>query len=151
MATNPNRTGATRVHYAGTVSNGDLVRLTVKAARMAARRMRWPRQLPREDAARLLWRYVKGRVKYRAEGPHEQTVRLPSATVKERRGDCKSSAVFIAAGAKAAGHRAALRFVKQGGGAYWSHVYAVVDGVPVDPLLSFGSEVRHTDEKNIEL
>lgn len=137
------RNRPTRTHYAGAVTNADLVRLVTDTARQAAQRMTWPRQLPRKNAARLLWRYMRQVVKYKAEPPSDQVVRFPSATVKQRKGDCKSSAVFIAAAARAAGHQAALRFVQQRS-PYWSHVYAVVDGVPVDPLLPFGTEVVYS-------
>lgn len=137
------RNRPTRTLYAGEVTNADLVRLVTTAARNAAKRMTWPRGLDRDQAARMLWQYMRQRVKYGAEPPSGQVVRYPSATVKQRKGDCKSSAVFIASAARAAGHRAALRFVKQRA-PHWSHVYAVVDGVPVDPLLPFGTEVVYS-------
>lgn len=144
-------TAPTRVLRAGEVWNGDLVRWVTLAAREAVRSMRWPDALHTDDAPRLLHRYIRERIAYRAEPPHDQVVRMPSATVKQRVADCKSTAVFIAGGAAAAGHRVALRFIKQHGGVAWSHVFAVVDGVPVDPLLRYGRQAVSSQAKDIPL
>ena len=112
--------------------------MVVDAARIAARSTKWPPGLRRDP--RLIHRYLVERVRYRAEPPSRQVVRLPSATVKQRRGDCKSTAVFVVGTMAAAGRKVALRFIKQNGDGHYSHVYALVDGVPVDPLLPYGRE-----------
>lgn len=145
------KTRHTRTLYAGTVDNSQLVGMVVKAARMAARSMRWPQGLPREDAARIVHEYIRRRVKYDAEPASDQVVRLPSATVKQRKADCKSTAVFIASAAAAAGRRVDLRFIRQKRGDHWSHVYAVVDGVAVDPLLRFGREAIHSQSMDVPI
>ena len=141
----------TRVIHAGEVWNGDLVKWVTHAARAAVRSMRWPAALDAERAPRIVHQYIRQRIRYKAEPPSDQVVRLPSATVKQRVADCKSTAVFIAGAAAAAGHRVALRFIKQNGGPAWSHVYAVVDGVPVDPLLRYGSEAVSSQRKDVPL
>lgn len=141
----------TRVLHAGKVWNGDLVKWVTLAARAAVRSMRWPDQLPAEDAPRIVHQYIRERIRYKAEPPSDQVVRLPSATVKEGVADCKSTAVFIAGAAAAAGHHVVLRFIKQNGGPAWSHVYAVVDGVPVDPLMRYGAEAVSSQAKDVPL
>ena len=148
---NRNRTRPTRVLHARNVTNGQLVQMVTKAARMAAGTMRWPRNLPREDMPRLVHTYLRRHVRYLAEPPSMQLVRLPSATVKQQQADCKSTAVFLVAAATAAGYPAALRFIKQGGRTAWSHVYAVIDGVAVDPLLPYGQEPVSSATKDIQI
>jgi hypothetical protein len=81
----------------------------------------------------------------------DQTIRLPSALVREGRGDCKSTAVFIASMCKAAGRSVALRFTQAEGSDQYGHVYAVVDGVPVDPLLRFGTEILCLQPLTVEI
>lgn len=148
---NRKRTRPTRVLHARNVTNGQLVQMVTKAARMAVGTMRWPEQLPREDAPRIIHHYLRRHVRYFAEPPSMQVVRLPSATVKQRQADCKSTAVFLVAAAHAAGYPVALRFIKQGGRKAYSHVYALVDGVPVDPLMPYGQEPVSSGRKDINI
>lgn len=148
---NRRRTRPTRVLHARNVTNGQLVGMVTKAARMAVGTMRWPRQLPADKAPELVHAYLRKHIRYFAEPASMQVVRLPSATVKQGKADCKSTAVFIAAAAHAAGYPVALRFIKQGGRQAYSHVYALVDGVPVDPLLPFGQEPVSSGRKDIQL
>ena len=148
---NRRRTRPTRVLHARNVTNGQLVQLVTKAARMAVGTMRWPQELPREKAPEIIHHYLRRHVRYFAEPPSMQVVRLPSATVKQRQADCKSTAVFLVAAAHAAGYPVALRFIRQGGRKAYSHVYAVVDGVPVDPLMPFGQEPVSSGRKDINI
>jgi hypothetical protein len=141
----------TRTHLARAVSNSDLVDWCTAAANIAARRMRWPRNLPKSRAARLLHEYVQTKTRYLAEPAHRQIVRLPSALVKQRVGDCKSTAVFIGAGIRAAGAPAALRFIRQKKGRPWNHVYVVSEGIPIDPLFPFGSEAVYLEAMDIPI
>lgn len=127
-----------RAIWSGKVNNGQLVQLTSLVAMLS--RVRWPDALPPEDAARIAHQYVRQCTDYLADRD-AQYIRTPHAYVREKIGDCKSTAIFIAALARAAGHDAALKFVKHPGRSHFGHVYALVDGVPVDPLLPFGSEV----------
>lgn len=146
-----NRTRPTRIIHARTVTNGELVDMVTAAAKVAARSMRWPHQLSRHDAPQLVHAYLKSRVRYFAEPPSMQVVRLPSATVKQKVADCKSTAVFLAGALAAAGHRVTLRFIKQRGGATYSHVYVLANGVPVDPLLAFGRESLSSARKDVPI
>lgn len=102
-----------------------------------------------EGMARVLHAYINERTRYRAEGA-TQRVRYPRAMLRERVGDCKSTAVFIASKLAAAGVPVVLRYVQTPGRSWYGHVYAYAPGIgPVDPLLPFGTEVaftRHLDE-----
>lgn len=96
-----------------------------------------------QGLARTLWQYVRERTNYRAESG-EQRVRYPAALLREGVGDCKSTAIFIASMLDAAGVPAGVRFVQTPGRPWFGHVYAITPGAgPVDPLLSFGSEVDY--------
>jgi transglutaminase-like putative cysteine protease len=145
------KTGPTRIIRARTVTNGQLVEMVTDAAQIAANRIAWPKQLPRDRAPEIIHHYLRRHVRYKAEPPSMQIVRLPSATVKEGVADCKSTAVFLVAALRAAGWPVALRFIKQGGRSAYSHVYALADGVPVDPLLPFGQEPVYSAHKDVEI
>lgn len=95
--------------------------------------------LPRDQAARLAWAFVRDCIRY-APDDREQLVRLPWRTVADGEGDCKSTAVLIAALCAASGCAVDLAFAALAGQDYFGHVYAVCDGVAVDPLLEFGAE-----------
>ena len=95
-----------------------------------------PPPLPREDVARAAHELLRHHVGYFAEGDDQMIRTLLDDNV----GDCKSTATFIASVCRAAGCHVALRFVQWHGEDGYGHVYTVVDGVPVDPLLDFGKE-----------
>lgn len=136
------------------MSNRELRGEIVNVARTAARNIKRDpaaREAVRELAerhgpehlARILHEYVTERTRYRAENA-VQRVRYPSAFVRQRIGDCKSTAIFLASMLDAAGVPVALRFVQTPGRPWFGHVYAVAPEIgPVDPLLSFGTEVAY--------
>lgn len=95
--------------------------------------------LPRDQAARLAWCFVRRFIKY-APDDREQLVRLPWRTIADGEGDCKSTAVLIAALCAASGCDVRLAFAQLPGQDYFGHVYVLSDGVAVDPLLEFGAE-----------
>jgi hypothetical protein len=128
------------------MDNAALVGAVVHAARNAADGVRWRNAPPRHRVPELLHQYVRTRTKYRAEDA-TQIIRYPSALVRERVGDCKSTAVFIAALAAGAGCRSSVVFIRQAGRPWWSHVFAVVDGVIVDPLLPLDREAPNTGRR----
>lgn len=97
---------------------------------------------PREGLAELCWRMMRDDVEY-IEETGDQYIRMPWATLRDGVADCKSTATFIASVCAAAGCAVLLRMVTWPGGKHFAHVYAVVDGSPVDPLLDFGSEYRY--------
>lgn len=132
------------------VTTHELARQVHAAAVVAARFHRWPPTLPREQAPRICYDYVRHHTRYLPDQA-DQFIRMPWRLQADGLGDCKSTAVFIASWCKAAGHRAALRFVQLPGDEHFGHVYAVVDGVPVDPLLRFGRECVYLHHQDLEL
>jgi hypothetical protein len=126
---------------AGEADNVGLIGEICRAAVVALPLVRWPVGLPRDQAPELVWRYMTSR-RY-VEEMELQVIRLPRAFVLDSSHDCKSSAVFAAAMLNAAGYNVVLRFVTQPERWWWSHVYCVADGVPVDPLLPLGREVSY--------
>jgi len=94
-------------------------------------------------------RFVRSRVDYIADrSADDQRIRAPWVTLREGRGDCKSTAVLIYALADIAGFPAWLRFYDQRGHG-WDHVVAVVDGIPVDPLLELGDQVAAVSIRDV--
>lgn len=122
----------------GHVSNAQLIGDVVAAARESARCVRGG--LDRATAGRQCWDYVRAATRYHAETPDAQLVRLPWRFVADGVGDCKSQAIFVAALCAASGCTVVLRFVTLPNDSAPGHVYAVVDGIPVDPLLEYGQE-----------
>jgi len=139
-----------RVIARARVDNEKLVRMITGAARAAARNVAWNDRIPAGRLPGALHRYVRTRTRYSAE-QGEQIIRRPNAFRVLRVGDCKTTAVFIAALAAADGRRVELAFTKSNGEPWYSHVYAIVDGVVVDPLLSLGQEVPFTGRKLISI
>lgn len=130
------------LRYTRNASNGTLVRWCVDAVRQAWPLIEWPAGIPRRDAARIAHAYAQDVVQYvREDG--DQLIRLPWRTVEDGQGDCKSLAVLVASLCAAAGRKVSLRFAQFPGEDWFGHVYAVVDGVPVDPELDFGEEVLY--------
>lgn len=120
--------------------NATLCASVIAATRHAWTRIEWPRTTPPEDAARLAHELARTRVRYvREDG--DQLIRMPWRTLSDGVGDCKSFAVLVASLCKAAGRSVVLRFAQYAGEDHFGHVYAVVDGVAVDPELPFGDEV----------
>lgn len=147
----PQTTPYTRVLWRGEVDNAQLVALCVRAARMFAARIRYDARLRRERLPYLAHQYVQRCTEYRKEGPDEQTVRAPWVFVRQRVGDCKTQAVFVALMCKAAGYPVQLRFVKLRPGPNFTHVYAIVAQKPVDPLLPYGTEPAHLSRLDVPI
>lgn len=86
--------------------------------------------------------FLVERITYEADtDPDYQRLRMPWRTVMDGTTDCKSSAIFIGALSLASGRTVDLRFTDATGNG-WGHVYAIVDGVAVDPLLPFGDHPK---------
>lgn len=122
-----------------------LVEDVTEATRIGVRHCRWPSELASRNAANIMHRYA-AELEYIPEHG-TQVIRAPWVSLHDGRADCKSTAVLIASMCAAAGRRVDLKFVQfTEGRTHWAHVYAVVDGRPVDPLLPFGEEypyIRH--------
>jgi len=123
------------------VNNPELVAMTVATAEAAVGMVAGG--LARAEAPVLCWLFVRHFTRYEEEGPEAQQIRLPWRFVADGVGDCKSQAIYTAAVCAASGCRVALRFATLPGDEEPGHVYAVVDGVPVDPLLEFGKECAY--------
>ena len=134
---------------AGEADNDTLIREIVAAAALAVDRVRWPRGLDRARAPEIVHAYLSDHSRYQEEN-ELQIIRLPRALVVTGVHDCKSSAVFAYAMLRAAGYRVRLRFIRQPARPWWSHVYAVADGVAVDPLLPLGHEAPQTARMDYE-
>lgn len=122
------------------VDNSELRTLVVAQARHVASAITWPKGIP-DQVARSLCDYCEQRIPYVIDGAL-QSIRRPAAlVVGQMSGDCKSTAIFIAGMAAAAGRASVVRFVQYRDGPRWySHVYAVVDGVACDPLQGYAQE-----------
>lgn len=118
------------------VSNRELARDVVTATLAA---IPFLDQVPRKDAARWCYYYIRDHIAYIAE-METQDIRLPWRTIQDGRADCKSQSVFVASVCARAGCRVSLRFAAMPGQDWLGHVYAVVDGVVIDPLLPLGDE-----------
>jgi len=121
-------------------SNDDIRREVIRQARDVARLTSWEASIPRKDIPFVLWKYLRDHVPYFEQG-YVQSIRRPRALVEdELTADCKSTAVFAAGLAAAAGCDAVVRFAQYPGKDWFSHVYAIVDGKVCDPLLDFDRE-----------
>lgn len=96
----------------------------------------------RDRAPLGAWMFTVGNVHYIPEDS-DQFIRTPWRTVADGFGDCKSTAILIACLCAACGCDVVLRFIVHPGESDWGHVYAVADGVAVDPLLAFGEEMPY--------
>lgn len=132
---------APRVLWEGETDNAQLVRVVTDTARASWPVLVYDGSIPRGRLALACWQYVVDCTTYVPER-ETQRVRTPWAFVHEGVGDCKSQAVFIASVCKAAGLQTKMCFVSTMDPAYYSHVFAIINGRPVDPLLPFGAACR---------
>ena len=125
-------------------TNADLVALVVYAARRARPFVTVPGFVTRGAAPETVHAFARDRVRYVLEDG-DQLIRMPWRPVADGVADCKSMAVLCATLCAAAGCKTVLRFVRYRGEDHYAHVYAVADGVPVDPELPEGAEVPYED------
>lgn len=130
------------MRWTDNADNDTLVKWTTHAARTAWPCIEWPDSIPREEAAQVAHAFAQEVVRYEREDG-DQLIRMPWRTLADGVGDCKSLAVLVASLCAAAGCRVVLRFTAQPGEDWFSHVYAIVDNLPVDPELQFGDEVPY--------
>lgn len=141
---------ARALRWTASASNRTLVRWCVDAVNEAWPRIEWPANLSRRGAARIAHAYAQDAVQYELESG-DQLIRMPWRTIEDGVGDCKSLAVLVAALCAAAGRSVVLRFVRFPGESWYGHVYAVVDGVPVDPELDFSKEVIYWSRLDVPI
>ena len=132
------------------VRNADLVAMVVKACVDASHNVRPPVVPEGSELPMQLYLYLVTEIQYLAE-TGTQIIRRPNALVLEGVGDCKSTAVFIGSICKAAGMDVRLAFIKTAERPWYSHVYAIVDGVVVDPLLDYGEECDYIYRKLVRI
>lgn len=136
--------------YRKKATTWSLVGDVIAATYIAARNIAWPVGLHRHLAAEITHAQA-AELNYAAE-VGTQTIRLPWVSLDDASVDCKSTAVFIGSMCRAAGRSVSLRFVQYSNGpTHWEHVYAIVDGRPVDPLLPIGQEYPYIRCFNYEL
>lgn len=141
MATNAPYARALR--WEPNADNATLVRWTTKAARDAWPCIPWSLKVPRAEVPRLVHAFAQDTVQYLREDG-DQLIRMPWRTLEDGQGDCKSLAVLVGSLCAAAGCSVVLRFVAYPGEDWYGHVFAVVDGVPVDPELEYGEECLYS-------
>jgi hypothetical protein len=127
--------------------NNELARTVVYAVRIAAEQYAGHVQ---DITPAQLHAFVQDHIVYDADlDPDLQRIRMPWRTLLDEVTDCKSSAIFIGGLSLAQGHQVAITFIDEHGAGHWGHVYAVVDGVPCDPLLPYGQACRHRNSCTI--
>jgi hypothetical protein len=127
----------------------DIGNEVVHAVEAALPFMRKP-SMSRKRAPRSCWEFLRHCIAYVPEY-EDQMIRMPWRTIKDGRADCKSQSVFTAAVCHAAGCNVELRIVQLHGDEHFGHVYAIVDGTPVDPLLPYGTEVSYIGSETIPI
>ena len=120
----------------------------VFAAHLAALNIAAGEPLDRDGLAYECWKMLRDDVAHEPER-RDQMIRLPWVTLAEGRGDCKSEAVLIAGVCAGAGCNVVLRMICHPGEDHYGHVYAVVDGVPVDPSMPFGEEMKYAAAQDV--
>lgn len=143
----PSPTRVIHARIGGTVEDDAIDVAHVAAASIAFVPAMWSR----EDAPERAWHFVRRHVDYIEEPPHGQKIRFPWATLAEGVADCKSTAILIAAMCAACGCAVRLRYIMQPGEADFGHVYAVADGIAVDPLVAFATELDYTCAEDIAI
>lgn len=138
------------IHAILSDNEADNIELAQTVAIAAAAAVPFLQPLPRNDAARLCWRMIAHHVGYFPEYG-VQMVRMPWRLLADGVGDCKSQAVFIGSMCARSGCAVVIRFVQLPGTDYFGHVFAVVDGVPVDPLLEYGAECDYLSACDVRI
>lgn len=94
------------------------VRITRKAAKLF-------RGATDRDSGENIWNFLKDQIEYKADGDRNQDVRLPNRLLSDRRGDCKSFALFSAAILANLGIPVRFRYVSFSGSKTPTHVYTM--------------------------
>lgn len=77
-------------------------------------------------------RYAYDHIYFQSDPPHRQLIRTPRRSLIDKRGNCVDYTVFICSVARALGMVCVVRIVRFPGEAQYTHVYPLVNGVPVD-------------------
>ena len=107
-----------------------------------------------KDTARNIWQFLQpikkgGQINYRKEPKGIEIFRTPSRAWKDRiKGiDCDCSAIFIASILKCLGYKRVNFVLAAFDSGLFSHIYVTVGGLPIDPLVKFGTEAQGITKK----
>lgn len=101
-------------------------------------------ELSREkDPVQAVFRYAYDNVAYRLDPPSTQRLRTAMRSLKEQYGNCVDYTILISALLQNMGIRHKMRMASYVGSDTWEHIYVVVDGRVLDPVL--GQRQDNTD------
>ena len=98
------------------------------------------------ETCRNIWSFLKHNIKYVEDSVHFQDIRLPDRLVKDRKGDCKSFAMFTAGILQNLSIPCKLVFTSYTANKTPGHVYVETDsGIIIDAVWKkFNSEKPYT-------
>jgi len=86
---------------------------------------------PLEQLAQHIYQYIY----FEPDPPKTQIIRTPYAAIRDKRANCVDYTVMLAAIARACGLPVTIRIVKFSPDKNFSHVYPIINGVPVDLVI----------------
>jgi len=101
----------------------------------------------------ILAKHIYECVYFEPDPPKTQVIRTPHAVLRDERANCVDYTVILAAVAKALGLPVTIRIVKFSPDKNFSHVYPIIDGVPVDLVIGqdqTGKEYLQRQNKNFD-
>jgi hypothetical protein len=106
-----------------------------------------------EGGQEKLWNYVREHIKYVTDPIGKQFLQHPKLLWFRKLGDCKSMTLFVSAVLQALNIPHLIRFTKYSTkSAGFTHVYCVVDGVPIDTVWhTYGTEKRYLAKKDYHI
>jgi hypothetical protein len=96
-----------------------------------------------------IWKFLKTSIKYKADGPEVQQIKLPSMFLHKATGDCKSYSLFTSGVLTCLGIPHSFKYVSYTGNPTPSHVYVVTKGgTIIDGVFSqFNAEKPYKHSK----
>jgi hypothetical protein len=106
-----------------------------------------------EGGQEKLWNYVREHIKYVTDPIGKQFLQHPKLLWFRKLGDCKSMTLFVSAVLQALNIPHLIRFTKYSTKSVgFTHVYCVVDGVPIDTVWhTYGTEKRYLAKKDYHI
>lgn len=85
-----------------------------------------------------IWHFIKKNIKYDFDLAGVEEIRTPARTWKDRfyRSDCEDYAIFASALLLNMGYTPTLRIVAFNNKDYFQHIYVVINGITIDPVLN---------------
>jgi len=99
-----------------------------------------------KEICQSIWQFLKDNIKYVEDSIYYQDIRLPNRLLKDRKGDCKSYAMFTASLLKSLNIPCKLVYTSYTASKTPSHVYCQTDsGIIIDAVWNkFNSEKPYT-------